>query len=347
MEIPTGITGTPGLLPRMGSRLARLGGAFLRGCEVTAEPAFRGSGIDVAFEAGEYFGARFPIPARHLRSGLPESSPAAVLLLARALADVPGTAGCDSWAPHDPAVESGRRTRLPASYLAVMARRWSSRSPCRSPKASSPNRRYRAPRVARQYFYLPNQFWQHKNHRVVIDALAIATRIRRRKWSSQRPAARLTIAILGLLRRSSVTGSARSGLRSASDFSGSCRHQDVPQLALQSVAVVNPSLFEGWSTRSRRASRWEFRCSLRTSVCIASRPATVRDISIRISASAPRLRCSTRGVHRPSPPHERLASASEDAADRSREFAGRLSAALARAASAGAACPSRCHESAG
>jgi glycosyltransferase involved in cell wall biosynthesis len=109
--------------------------------------------------------------------------------------------------------------------------------------------RYRIPSA--KYFVLPNQFWVHKNHRVVIralaelrargvDAIVVATG---RTEDSREPlhyrglmeeAERLSVADRFLV----------LGMIPFSDLAGLIRH---------SVALLNPSLFEGWSTSVEEA----------------------------------------------------------------------------------------------
>jgi hypothetical protein len=100
--------------------------------------------------------------------------------------------------------------------------------------------------IDRPFFYLPNQFWVHKNHAVVIDALAILRSI-------GCPA--LVIAsghtsdyrdpeFFGtLMRRASAKGV-------TDDFRvlGVVPYDDVRSLMQHAIAVINPSRFEGWST---------------------------------------------------------------------------------------------------
>lgn len=97
-----------------------------------------------------------------------------------------------------------------------------------------------------RFVYLPNQFWQHKNHRTAIEALAIL--------KSAHP--EITIACSGNTndRRSPLhfghllAEVARLGLRNNFILLGWLPHGHMFQLMRQSLAVLQPSLFEGWST---------------------------------------------------------------------------------------------------
>lgn len=101
------------------------------------------------------------------------------------------------------------------------------------------------------YFFLPNQFWAHKNHRVVVQALDL---LRKRG----RPVAIIATGnatdhrqpqhgqhIMRLISECGV----------AADFRllGMVSYEDLMSLMAHSTAVLNPSLFEGWSTSVEEA----------------------------------------------------------------------------------------------
>jgi hypothetical protein len=98
----------------------------------------------------------------------------------------------------------------------------------------------------RPWFHIPNQFWAHKNHKIVVEALHLL------KVQGNCP---LVIA----------TGSTTdyrnleyfpSLMKLVSDYDlhddfravGMLPYPDVVALMRYSLAVINPSLFEGWST---------------------------------------------------------------------------------------------------
>jgi glycosyltransferase involved in cell wall biosynthesis len=97
-----------------------------------------------------------------------------------------------------------------------------------------------------RFVYLPNQFWAHKNHRLVLDAMEIVLpRI-----------PELTIACTGNTndwRNPFYFGellaevSAR-GLRDRFVVLGLVPHEHVFVLMRQCLCMLQPSLFEGWST---------------------------------------------------------------------------------------------------
>lgn len=101
------------------------------------------------------------------------------------------------------------------------------------------------------YLHLPNQFWVHKNHKVVIEALG-------RLKAAHRPA---TVIATGLMQdprqpahADNLMEEVRSrGLGDRFRPLGVVPYQDMLCLMRHSVAVVNPSLFEGWSTSVEEA----------------------------------------------------------------------------------------------
>jgi glycosyltransferase involved in cell wall biosynthesis len=103
------------------------------------------------------------------------------------------------------------------------------------------------------YFHLPNQFWSHKNHAVVIEALRILR-------ESGRPALVLATgltrdyrnpghfeALMEQARRAGVDGDFR--------VLGVVPFLDMLGLMRCSTALINPSRFEGWSTTVEEARR--------------------------------------------------------------------------------------------
>ncbi len=97
------------------------------------------------------------------------------------------------------------------------------------------------------FFYLPNQFWIHKNHTLVVRALA-AIRAR-----GQEPP---TVAASGQGEDPRRPGHfaalsamiAEAGLSTSMPLLGLIPYPHVTLLMRASLALINPSLFEGWST---------------------------------------------------------------------------------------------------
>jgi hypothetical protein len=101
------------------------------------------------------------------------------------------------------------------------------------------------------FFYLPNQAWVHKNHMTAIRALARLARdfpeakivcsgsLQDHRNPQHEAALRAEISDLGLGQRFVLLGV--------------IPYHHIAQLMLHSVAVLNPSLFEGWSTSVEEA----------------------------------------------------------------------------------------------
>ncbi len=100
-----------------------------------------------------------------------------------------------------------------------------------------------------RYIYLPNQFWSHKNHRVVIESLALL------------PDANIVVATTGQgtdPRHPALQEELRHlvchfGLQEQFRFIGTVPYVEVIALMRGATAVLNPSLFEGWSTTVEEA----------------------------------------------------------------------------------------------
>ena len=101
------------------------------------------------------------------------------------------------------------------------------------------------------YFYLPNQFWAHKNHRLVIDALAdLKSRgIRVTVLATGNTCDhRFPEHFSGLMERVRT-----SGVEECFRVLGIVPYGDLLSLMRHSLAVINPSLCEGWSTTVEEA----------------------------------------------------------------------------------------------
>jgi len=101
------------------------------------------------------------------------------------------------------------------------------------------------------YFFLPNQFWAHKNHAVVLKALALL------KASGACP----LVLATGNTGDHRQPGHYAALMRQVDELGigdrfrtlGLVPYNDIMSLMRWSVATVNPSLFEGWSTTVEEA----------------------------------------------------------------------------------------------
>lgn len=232
----------------------RMVGGFLFQKDYLAEKAFRGHGIDLVFQNSAWYGFRFGLPTlawiadfqhRHLPHlfsranywkrdigyrGLSRCATRIMLSSEAARQD------CERYYPFS----RGRTATLNFSVRIGAEARQSSPEPIR--------KKYGLPE---SFFYMPNQFWIHKNHLAVVEALRRA----RAKGED------MTIAASGSMYdqrdrqypRSVVREVERNGLADRFRILGVIPRQDVFPLMRASVAVINPSLFEGWSTTVEEA----------------------------------------------------------------------------------------------
>jgi glycosyltransferase involved in cell wall biosynthesis len=97
-----------------------------------------------------------------------------------------------------------------------------------------------------KFIYLPNQFWKHKNHILVLKALHILrnANLFPNVICSGNETDYRDPNYFESLKRMVL----RFNLQNQIIFLGLIPHEDVFQLIRQSAFVLNPSLFEGWST---------------------------------------------------------------------------------------------------
>jgi glycosyltransferase involved in cell wall biosynthesis len=101
------------------------------------------------------------------------------------------------------------------------------------------------------YFHLPNQFWESKNHRVVIDALALL-KARGVNFTvlatGNTQSANNPSHFVSLMRRAK-----EAGVEDRFRVLGLVPLEDLAGLMRGAIALINPSLFEGWSTTVEEA----------------------------------------------------------------------------------------------
>jgi glycosyltransferase involved in cell wall biosynthesis len=101
------------------------------------------------------------------------------------------------------------------------------------------------------YFYLPNQFWKHKNHRLVVDALGILARTGKAPLvvtTGKTEDRRNPDYFDDLMQHAEAIGAAPFF-----KVLGLVPYADLSVLAYHAVALINPSAFEGWSTTVEEA----------------------------------------------------------------------------------------------
>lgn len=102
-----------------------------------------------------------------------------------------------------------------------------------------------------EYFFLPNQFWAHKNHEVVLRAISLL----------KQQGKSITVIATGNIHdhRQPLHGERLVKLVAELDLIqhfrllGMVPYTDLMGLMANSIAVLNPSLFEGWSTTIEEA----------------------------------------------------------------------------------------------
>jgi len=96
------------------------------------------------------------------------------------------------------------------------------------------------------YFHLPNQFWVHKNHRVVIEALRLL----------KEKGIKVPVLLTGKTAGHRQLGLYRSLMSKVEEYDlsdsffslGVVPYNELISLMKNSIALINPSLFEGWSS---------------------------------------------------------------------------------------------------
>lgn len=101
------------------------------------------------------------------------------------------------------------------------------------------------------FFIVPNQFWIHKNHLVILEALKILK-------SQGTSILVLATGNIGDYRQPEYFGTITNKINNdeiSENFKvlGVVPYKDLLQLMIHSIAVINPSLFEGWSTSVEEA----------------------------------------------------------------------------------------------
>jgi glycosyltransferase involved in cell wall biosynthesis len=236
------------------TRSSRLMRALIFGVDSGALELFSQHHIDVVFENAIFFGWRFPLPAiawmpdfqhRHLREQF----------------------GFRAYWRR----ELGFRAQI-ASGRIIMLSSENARKDCEHFYPGAIGRtvvvRFAAPipnelieavpemvipeyQLPQRFFYLPNQFWKHKNHMVVIEALGLL----------KRQACEVVVAVTGNPldpRHPEYFGHLNTrveslGLQNNFRILGLVPRRHVISLMRVCTALINPSHFEGWSSTVEEA----------------------------------------------------------------------------------------------
>jgi glycosyltransferase involved in cell wall biosynthesis len=228
--------------------------ALTLGLDRAAATEFQAKKIDLVFEAARFFGWRLPFPAvawfpDFQHRGLPQLfSPAArwrrdigfraQIASGRSILLSSESALRDGWAFYP-------NLRNDVSVVRFAAQ------PAAGLLTSDINGVLVQYGLPSGYFYLPNQFWRHKNHQVVVDALDIA----------KQRGLDIVVAVSGSpddLRESDYFSDLMKqvesrGLEKNFRYLGMIPLDHVYALLRASIALINPSRFEGWSTTVEEA----------------------------------------------------------------------------------------------
>jgi glycosyltransferase involved in cell wall biosynthesis len=235
-------------------RAAGLAQAVLFGKHGAAAALFRRHHVDVVFESARYFGWRLGVPAI---AWIPDFQHRELPDLFARSARLKRELGFRAQ------IASGRHIMLSSDDARRACIRLYPESVNRAhtvhfailPPPVMPLERARA--LTRKvgldepFFFLPNQFWRHKNHGLVVEAMALLQQRGKRIVvfaSGQRSDPRDPAYFPALQARISQLGLAQKLL-----LPGLVPYEQVSALLRTCSALINPSLFEGWSTSVEEA----------------------------------------------------------------------------------------------
>lgn len=232
-----------------GDRLRRRAFAtILRGRDMISQAHFQAARADAVFEAGSYLGWRSAVPIiswypdfqhKHLPAMFQASDRFRRDLLLRArmagprqfmLSSRAAEADCLRFFP----AAAGRTIAVPFAVL-----------PTGGPDEDGAAilAKYT---IGGSYVFLPNQFWRHKNHTVVIEALRL---LKQRGCPVQVVASGLQCDMRDPSHFPALeTLISDAGIGDNFRMLGVIPYTDLTLLMGNAAAVLNPSLFEGWST---------------------------------------------------------------------------------------------------
>jgi glycosyltransferase involved in cell wall biosynthesis len=222
--------------------------------DTLAERTFRRAGVDLVFQHARWYGFRFPLATlawlgdlqhRHLPTmfgwkrywrreiGLRLLTRFATTIL---VMSENAKLDCERFYPW----ARGKIASLPFASL-IPAEVWKLSPAQIREKYGLPER----------FFFLPSQFWRHKNHMGVIRALELL----------KRRGIKIVVAACGNLRdgrdpeypKRVLVAIKQAGVENEFRVLGMIPYLDLLALMRASVAVINPSFYEGWSTTVEEA----------------------------------------------------------------------------------------------
>lgn len=243
------IVDDPAFSSALVSRVARLGGAAL-GVDVLAYRAYKKARIDAVFAPAVFLGWRFPITQivwfpdfqhRYLPHFFSASARLRRDLHTRFSASSNVALMCSS---NDAREDFERFYPESTGRVHVVKFSKSLDHELRNGDINELRNRYALPS---RYIYCPNQLWRHKNHTLVLEALA---QIRESGKSTP------TVVFSGPTKDSRDPGYFAEftslidelGVSENVHVLGMIPRQDVVSLYRSCLGMLNPSLFEGWSS---------------------------------------------------------------------------------------------------
>jgi len=224
---------------------------IVRGRNILVEALFKDYHIDVVFEAATFYGFHFNIPVvawvpdfqhRHMSNMFSffsywkrEIGIHAQIISKRIimLSSEDSKKDCERF----------YQSSVGNTYVVPFAVEMNGKHPKQSLSLGELREKYDIPA---DFYYLPNQFWKHKNHQVVIDGLKklIDRGYNYVVVSSGQPLDPRHPMLYRYLRERVK----KLSLENNFIFLGMIPYNDLVGLMLAAKAVINPSLFEGWST---------------------------------------------------------------------------------------------------
>jgi glycosyltransferase involved in cell wall biosynthesis len=235
-------------------RSRRVAQALIWGLDRRALKVFRAAGIAVVFEPAQFYGWRLPMPAI---AWIPDFQDRHLPHMFGRMAHV------QRWVGQWTQVLTGRTLMLSSEdaradcerfYPLAKGRTRVVRFAVPSPPQLSPSAIAAVPEshgLPKHYFFLPNQFWRHKNHVCVVRALRIL------KTQGREIVVAATGNTSDLRHKEHFTNLVRE--IAAADLSNNFRllgvvpYEHVLALMHSTAALLNPSYCEGWSTTVEEA----------------------------------------------------------------------------------------------
>lgn len=235
-------------------RMRSLASSLILGCDMQIRELFHQQQIDIVFEAAQFFGSKLGLPAI---AWMPDFQHRFMPHLFTRIGYWKRELGFRVQVASDRTImlssEDSRRIceqLYPATRGKIHTVRFSVPAPIipTPDEARAVADLYGLPE---EYIFMPNQFWKHKNHMLVVQGLSLL-----REQGHQ-----IVVAASGkqidprnpgyFLELKAAIDSA--GLTDSFRLLGFLPYEHLTPLACASIALLNPSHFEGWSTTIEEA----------------------------------------------------------------------------------------------